>query len=148
MTLDTLRYVIPQPTIFECFTPVESDNEEWILGDAEGRIYSLAIQNDGFIFEKLGEVQFLTDFLKIVLDTICTGPTRRVDIIHRIPFRRFTHRLPPTHSPSKTNHNHQSSPHIRFSRPPAIASASGRVNNVFRRFRTRNPPRCSSRCWN
>lgn len=59
MTLDTFRYVIPQTTIFECFTTVDSDDdgdEEWILGDAEGRIYSLSIQNDEFQFTKLGEV--------------------------------------------------------------------------------------------
>jgi hypothetical protein len=56
MTLDTFRYVIPQLTIFECYTLVGSDPEEWILGDAEGRIYSLFIQDDDFRFVKLGEV--------------------------------------------------------------------------------------------
>jgi len=56
MTLDTFRYVIPQPTIFECFTAVKSEKEEWILGDAEGKIYSLSIQDDEFIFTTLGEV--------------------------------------------------------------------------------------------
>ena len=56
MTLDTFRCVVPEPTIFECFTPVGSENEEWILGDAEGRIYSLAIQNQELTFAKLGEV--------------------------------------------------------------------------------------------
>ena len=57
MRLDTFQYVIPQPTIFECFTTVKSEEtEEWILGDAEGRIYSLSIQDEEFIYTKLGEV--------------------------------------------------------------------------------------------
>jgi hypothetical protein len=56
MTLDTFRHVIPQPTIFECYTPVSSDSEQWILGDAEGRVYSLSIHHDEFEFTKLGEV--------------------------------------------------------------------------------------------
>jgi hypothetical protein len=54
--LDSFRYVIPQPTIFECWTAVKSENEEWILGDAEGRLYSLSIDNESFDFQKLGEV--------------------------------------------------------------------------------------------
>ena len=61
--LDSFRYVIPQATIFECWTPVKSENEEWILGDADGRIYSLSIQNDEFAFTKLGEVSYLRDDL-------------------------------------------------------------------------------------
>jgi len=65
MMLDTFQYHIPQPTIFECFTKVvDSGNEEWILGDAEGRIYSLSIQNDKFIFTKLGDVTYPLFFIE------------------------------------------------------------------------------------
>jgi len=61
MRLDTFRFVIPQPTIFECYTAVKSDEtEEWILGDAEGKIYSLSIEEDEFVFTKLGEVSLTT----------------------------------------------------------------------------------------
>lgn len=56
MTLDTFRCVVPQPTIFESYAPVGSDPEEWILGDAEGRIYSLTLQNQELTFTKIGEV--------------------------------------------------------------------------------------------
>ena len=57
MRLDTFRYVIPQPTVFECYTTLKSEEkEEWILGDAEGGIYSLSIEEDEFVFTKLGEV--------------------------------------------------------------------------------------------
>lgn len=56
MTLDTFRCLVPQPTIFECYTPVEGGNEEWILGDSEGRIYSLTLQDQELSFTKLGEV--------------------------------------------------------------------------------------------
>jgi hypothetical protein len=34
--------------------------EEWILGDAEGRIYSLSIEEDEFVFTKLGDVSLTT----------------------------------------------------------------------------------------
>jgi hypothetical protein len=56
MTLDTFHKVIPQATIFECFALVEGGLEEWVLGDSEGRLYSLSIHHDGFIFTTLGSV--------------------------------------------------------------------------------------------
>lgn len=70
MTLDTFRYVVPQPTIFECYTLVSSDPEEWILGDAEGRIYSLSIQDDDFRFLKLGEVSLSQESLMVVINSV------------------------------------------------------------------------------
>ena len=63
MTLDTFRYLIPQPTMFECYTAIPSENEEWVLGDAEGRFYSLSIKNEQFVFNVLGEVFSLFDLL-------------------------------------------------------------------------------------
>ena len=63
MTLDTFRCVVPQPTIFESYAPVGSDPEEWILGDAEGRIYSLTLQNQELTFSKIGEVLSLGEIL-------------------------------------------------------------------------------------
>jgi hypothetical protein len=86
MTLDTFRYLIPQPTIFECYTLVGSDPEEWILGDAEGRIYSLSSQDDDFRFVKLGEVLVPLNNLTIVIDSVGGGIPRPFDVIHRIPF--------------------------------------------------------------
>jgi hypothetical protein len=65
--MNTFQYVIPQPTIFECYTQLKSENEEWILGDAEGRIYSLAIQDEEFLFNKLGDVCTSSRFLTVVL---------------------------------------------------------------------------------
>jgi Mono-functional DNA-alkylating methyl methanesulfonate N-term len=60
MTWDTFECVIPHPAIFECFTPVDSDDstEEWILGDSEGRIYSLHLSSDDqdLTIHKLGDV--------------------------------------------------------------------------------------------
>ena len=56
LKLDTFRLVIPQPTIFECYTRVNQEKEEYILGDADGQIYSLSIENGKFSFSKLGEV--------------------------------------------------------------------------------------------
>jgi DNA damage-binding protein 1 len=55
--LDTFRSVVPQSTIFECFNPVkESGTEEWLLGDAEGRIYSLTLLPETLILQPLGTV--------------------------------------------------------------------------------------------
>lgn len=56
LKLDTFRLVIPQPTIFECYTRVNQEKEEYILGDADGHIYSLSIDDSKFSFIKLGEV--------------------------------------------------------------------------------------------
>jgi hypothetical protein len=60
MTWDTFECVIAHPAIFECFTPVDSDDgtEEWILGDSEGRIYSLNLVSDDhtLTITKLGDV--------------------------------------------------------------------------------------------
>src|SRR5437667_12063958 len=102
MTLDTFRYIIPQTTIFECYTVVQSDKEEWILEDAEGRIYSLSIENDKFIFSKLGEVAVFVILLTIVLHTLRFSLLGCLNTIHRFPFLRFSNRVPQPHTPSKT----------------------------------------------
>jgi hypothetical protein len=64
MTWDTVQCIIAQPTVFECYTPVDSvdGSEEWILGDAEGRIYSLSLISDELILTKLGEVPISMPF--------------------------------------------------------------------------------------
>jgi len=58
MTWDSLECIVAQPTIFECCTSVDSEgsSEEWILGDAEGRIYSLSLSSNDITITKLGEV--------------------------------------------------------------------------------------------
>ena len=109
MMLDTFRYVIPQPTIFECWTAVKSETEEWLLGDTEGRIYSLSIQNEEFVFTRLGEVaSSLTAPNNIDFHTVHIGLSRLFDFVRRISFRRYRHCVNHTDSPSKANHHHQS----------------------------------------
>ena len=150
MRLDTFRYVLPQPTIFECFTALKSDNEEWILGDAEGRIYSLSIQDHEFIFNKLGEVPLTSPpFLhRLVFHPIRVRIVGRFDSIHWLPLRRLSHNLTPSNSSSKTNSNHKPGTNIRLPRPPALPPAIWHLNNLFRWFRPRKPPRRPSGCRN
>jgi hypothetical protein len=148
MTLDTFRYIIPQPTIFECYTPVKSNDEKWILGDAEGRIYSLSIQNEEFIFNKLGEVQPYSDDLRIDFDSIgaCISPL--IDFICWVPFRRYITCLPRTCSPPKADNHHKSRSHIGFPHPSPISFPGWRTNHLFWRLRTRNAPSRPSRSRN
>jgi hypothetical protein len=56
MTKDAFQCLIPEPAIFECYVPTKWDHEVWILGDSEGRIYTLSLEHDLMRLEKIGQV--------------------------------------------------------------------------------------------
>jgi len=57
VTLDTFQMRLDLPTLFESYTPFGEGNDQWILGDSDGKIYSLSINHrESFMFAKLGEV--------------------------------------------------------------------------------------------
>ena len=148
MTLNSFQYVIPQPTIFECYTKFKSENEEWILGDVEGRIYSLSIQDDEFLFNKLGEVSASLIILKVVFYPVNHGISRFINIVHWITFRGFTYRLPSTNSSPETNSHHKSCSNFRLPYSSPIPSTGWCNNYMFGRIRTRNLTRRPPRRWN
>lgn len=66
VTLDTFQILLHKPTIFETYTTFGEGNDQWILGDSDGHIYSLSIQDgESFIFDKLGEVSLTVTFANV-----------------------------------------------------------------------------------
>jgi len=154
MTWDTLECVVAQPTIFECYTPVDSEDssEEWILGDADGRIYCLSLSSNDLTLTKLGEVVLSPSIpssrpnvFYVVLYSLRPRRARLLNPIHRLPLRRLPHSNAKTNPPPQPIDHHQSGPYLRFPCPASVTPPGRRSNNLFRgvwpRDHTRCPPR-------